>query len=372
MKLKKVLVFVHLWVGLVSGAVLSVVGITGSLYVFQPELTGLFYSQYYQTQNTGPVFPAAQVVQKAEAQFQEPIATLNFPTRELENYQIKLLKKKEWLFYDFHTGEFLGEMKQRRGVFEGILELHRQLTLGETGSLITGTCALLMAIVLLSTGLYLWFPRKKRLLKDGLRYKKGAGPKRRVYDLHNVTGFYASIPLFIMAVTGVNFAFPEETQTAFNQITATTERMPAGKKLKSAYVANAESIDVEQALQRMATYYPNHAKRSLAMPKDSVGTILFTFVEDPTVGAGPELRPMVYLDQYTGKEIYHFNPETSPRGARILRNWFIPIHFGEVGGYVTRVLWFVLGFLPAFLWVSGFVIWRNKKCKNKFATVKAG
>ncbi|GGK63321.1 hypothetical protein GCM10011405_09180 [Rufibacter glacialis] len=354
----------HLWVGLVSGAVLSVVGISGSLYVFQPELTALLYADQFQTKHTGPVFPPLEVVKKAEAQFQSPLATLNFPTRELENYQIKLKDKKEWLFYDVHTGQFLGEMKNRRGVFEGILELHRQLTMGETGSLITGTCALLMALVLFSTGLYLWFPRKKRFLRDGLRYKPNAGPKRRAYDLHNVTGFYVALPLFFIAITGAYFAFPEETQTAVNQLTATKERLPEGKKLKSVYAMDAPPLTVAQALAQMDTFYPTLPKRSLAMPKDSVGTVFFTFVEDATVGAGPELRPMVYLDQYSGQVIFQFDPHTSPLGARILRNWFIPFHFGEIGGYVTRVLWFLLGFLPAFLWVSGFVIWRNKQKKK--------
>ncbi|WP_460894123.1 PepSY-associated TM helix domain-containing protein [Rufibacter soli] len=365
MRLRQLLVLVHLWVGLVCGAVLSVVGITGSLYVFQPELTALLYADLYQTQNSGPAFPALEVVKKAEAQFNSPLATLNFPTRELENYQVKLKDKKEWLYYDLHTGQFLGEMKARRGVFEGILELHRQLTMGETGSTITGTCALLMTFVLLSTGLYLWYPRKKRLLRDGLRYKPNAGPKRRAYDLHNVTGFYVALPLFFMAITGAYFAFPEGMQTAVNQVTATKERLPEAKKLKSVYALDAPALTVEQALALMNRFYPTLPKRSMAMPKDSTGHLFFTYVEDATVGAGPELRPMVYLDQYSGQVLFQFDPHKAPLGNRLLRNWFIPFHFGEIGGYVTRVLWFILGFLPAFLWVSGFVIWRNKQKKKK-------
>ncbi|WP_187263564.1 PepSY-associated TM helix domain-containing protein [Pontibacter beigongshangensis] len=370
--MRKFILQVHLWIGLVAGAVLSVVGITGSLYVFQPELTAALYPHLYKATNpeAAPV-DVREVLQQAGRQFGKEVVTVNFPLRKLQNYILKVEGKKEWLFFDATTGKYLGEMEQRRGVLDTILEIHRTLTVGETGSVITGACALLLAFVLLSSGIMLWFPRKKRQLKDGLRLKPKASFKRRNYDLHSVTGFYVSIPLFIIAVTGAYFAFPVQTQQAVNTLTLTTRPEPDPKTLKSAYQAAVPAMNVYQALDLMESMYGSYHKRYLILPKDSVGYVYFSYTNQVEVGAGTQQRPAVYLDQYTAEILYAYDPADAPLGHRVTKNWFVPLHFGEVGGYITRVFWFLLGLVPAMLWVTGILIWLGRKRKRKI-TVRTG
>lgn len=357
---------IHLWIGLLAGAVLSVVGITGSLYVFQPELTVRLYPSLYQTglPEAAPM-PIAQVVKRAEQQFGKEVVTINFPSRELQNYILKVRGNKKWLFFDSRTGSYLGEMEERRGVMDQLLKIHRTLTVGETGSLITGSCALLLAFVLVSSGLFLWFPRKKKHVKDRLRFKANASFKRRTFDLHQVTGFYFSIPLAVIAITGAYFAFPKQTQSAVNTLWQTAEPMPEAKKLKSGFRPDLPSMNIYQALSLMDQYHRDYHKRYLILPPDSVGYVYFSYIGGSAIGSGPQYRPAVYLDQYTGAELYNFDPVRAPLGHQVTRNWFIPIHFGEIGGLLTRILWFLMGLLPAMFWVTGIIMWRNRSGKRK-------
>lgn len=364
--MRKFILQVHLWIGLVAGAVLSVVGITGSLYVFQPELTVVLYPHLYKAMPAAKAVEVREVLHQAEEQFGSEVVTINFPLRELENYILKVKGKKEWLFYDAGTGSYLGEMELRRGLLDEVLEVHRTLTVGEKGSAITGTCALLLAFVLVSSGVMLWWPRKKRRLKDGLRLKSGTSFKRRTYDLHNVFGFYFSIPLAIVAITGAYFAFPNQTQETVNTITRTAEPMPDPKQLKSVYRSDVPSMTIYQALDLMDSKYGNYHKRYLILPKDSVGYVYLSYTDQAAISAGAQYRPTVYLDQYTADVLYEYDPAAAPLGHRVTRNWFIPLHFGEVGGYLTRGLWFLLGLMPGMLWVTGIIIWRGKARKGKY------
>ncbi|RDV11462.1 PepSY domain-containing protein [Pontibacter diazotrophicus] len=364
--MRKFILQVHLWVGLVAGAVLSVVGITGSVYVFQPELTVVLYPHLYKATPAAKAVEVREVLHQAEEQFGSEVVTINFPLRELENYILKVKRKKEWLFYDAGTGSYLGEMELRRGLLDEVLEVHRTLTVGEKGSVITGTCALLLAFVLVSSGVMLWWPRKKRRLKDGLRLKPDVSFKRRTYDLHNVFGFYFSIPLAIVAITGVYFAFPNQTQETVNTITRTAEPMPDPKQLKSVYRSDVPSMTIYQALDLMDSKYGDYYKRYLILPKDSVGYVYLSYTYQAAISAGAQYRPTVYLDQYTADVLYEYDPTAAPLGHRVTRNWFIPLHFGEVGGYLTRGLWFLLGLMPGMLWVTGIIIWRGKARKGKY------
>ncbi|MDX5420342.1 MAG: PepSY domain-containing protein [Hymenobacteraceae bacterium] len=364
--MRKLILQIHLWIGLTAGAVLAVVGLTGSLYVFQPELTVALYPELYKISNpdAAPV-DVRTVVQNAEQQFGGEVTSIFFPVRELENYIVKVKGNKQFLFFDGSTGLYLGQMEKRRGLMDGLLDLHRNLTIGENGALITGICALLLAFVLLSSGLFLWLPKKKRNLRDGLRLKPNASFKRRNFDLHNVFGFYFAIPLFLAAITGAYFGFQQKSQSVVDTLTLAKEPTPYVKELESEYQAGILPLNVYQALDQLDKLYPGYHPRTLVMASDSVGTVNLTYLASAEIEAGPQHRPMVYLDQYTGNIVYDYNPLTAPVGRKVTRNWFVPIHFGEIGGWVTRVFWFFLGLMPAMLWVTGIIIWTGKNKKKK-------
>ncbi len=46
----------HLYLALLCGAIVALVGITGSLYVFEPEINAWLNAEYYQTQGPSVIY----------------------------------------------------------------------------------------------------------------------------------------------------------------------------------------------------------------------------------------------------------------------------------------------------------------------------
>lgn len=67
----------------------------------------------------------------------------------------------------------------------------------------------LIFLVMLISGIILWWPRNKAALKQRywFRWKQSTQWKRKNYDLHNVLGFYVSWVVVFMAITGLVWSF---------------------------------------------------------------------------------------------------------------------------------------------------------------------
>src|SRR5262249_28258707 len=79
-----------------------------------------------------------------------------------------------------------------------------------------GLAAVLMAI----TGLVVWWPGTAHWL-FGFRYLFGASWKRQNYDLHKVVGFYSSLAIAIVALSGAYFSFPSLYRAVAQRVTGT-------------------------------------------------------------------------------------------------------------------------------------------------------
>jgi uncharacterized iron-regulated membrane protein len=125
----------HLWVGLASGLVLAVVGATGSLYVFQPELSRLFYADVLDTHGEELLFASDQALARyVETETGGRIESLQWPQRERATYQFKLLGDERWYYVDQTTGAISAGIEGYGDAFFGfVLDLHTTLTMGEVG-----------------------------------------------------------------------------------------------------------------------------------------------------------------------------------------------------------------------------------------------
>ncbi|HEX2984972.1 MAG TPA: PepSY-associated TM helix domain-containing protein, partial [Ignavibacteriales bacterium] len=201
--MRKLLRKIHRYLGLTLGLIISVIGLTGSLYVFQPELTSLFYSDLYRVRNgnSGADYNTADVIRSAETKFGKKIRMLQFPERELETFVLQLEKDKRWHFFDPYTAEYLGSMDERRGAFDIILKAHRTLFMEETGKYINAVSVIFFALFIISSGVYMWYPKNRNWSKAFRIRTKGKGRKLN-HDLHKVSGIIFTVPLLIAAITG--------------------------------------------------------------------------------------------------------------------------------------------------------------------------
>ena len=352
---------------------LSVVGITGSLYVFEPEIGAYLESDLYQTKKQESLFENDIVmVSFVEQISQRKIESVQWPKRGRDTYVFKFFDDDQWYFFDQSTGKLSsGKSGLGNDVFTFILDLHTTLTMGETGRIITGIASLLFAFVMLSTGLYLWWPSNKGRRKSSFTIKWNAKARRLNYDLHNINGFYFFIPLFLLGFTGAAFYFDDEMQWLVDKVTLSESAPTSVFELKTGpYNSTGNYISIQKALLEMEKYYPDHYKRNLWMTEELDGTLSFAYQKRIDLHAGAAPRIFLKADPVTAHIIGEYNPQNMPRGAALMANWHLPVHFGEFGGLFTRILWFIAGLMPAFLTYTGFKIWWGRRNKPRRTTAK--
>jgi uncharacterized iron-regulated membrane protein len=204
------------------------------------------------------------------------------------------------VYIDKYRGNITGEDHFQGKWTQWIYDLHVRLLLGTTGETVNGIGALLL-VVLASTGLVVWWPGV-RLWRSCLHFEWRARWRRRNYDLHWLTGFFASVLLMFVALTGAYFAFPK----TYEAIVAWAAHRP------SVLLAPRTETGAPRRISLDAVY----AAAVQAMPDGE--TTLFSFPQQKN--APYSLRRMlpgdwrrtgdnlVYLDQYTGQVIrvnYH-------------------------------------------------------------------
>src|SRR5690606_28021299 len=77
----------------------------------------------------------------------------------------------------------------------------------------------------------------------------------------------------------------------------------------------------------------------------------------------------VWIDANTGSVLAIRNPQHYTAGDTFLA-WQFPLHNGEAFGLVGRWLVFASGFVPAVLYVTGFVLWRRRRSPRQRQTVR--
>jgi uncharacterized iron-regulated membrane protein len=367
--MKKIIIKIHLCLGLTIGIILSLQGLTGALYVFQPELSRIIYSDLYRVERKGKLLELKELTASAENKFNDKITAIQFPERGMETFAFKLAQKKLWVFFDPYTGKYLGELFEQKGIFESIQNIHRTLAISEFGKYITASCAFSLAFIIVTSGIYLWSSKRNVNKKGNFFIRLGKGNKKFVFDLHSVTGFYVSIPLFFMALTGTYFTYPNFYEKLLNNFIPTEEVKKYSSEARSTIKEGTPPIDIYRAIEIMQSYYPGYNKRKLQMPSNEMGTINLTYINGTNLKGGERKRPLLFIDQYSEEIIYDYNPDRAEAGTRILTNWVNPIHLGEAGGTVTRILLFFAGLTPLLFLITGIKMWkykREKKMQNLF------
>ena len=171
--MRKLFTLAHRWVGLLAGLVLALLGLTGSLMVWQASLDAALNPGWFRAPAsacTAPATPVATTLALLAAHAPRARAqTVVAPREPGAAYQVWEARQAETgrrteHFIDPACGRYLGS--RERGVVRLdaahavplLYELHSHLLAGETGHVIAGITALLFTGLTL-TGLWLSWPR---------------------------------------------------------------------------------------------------------------------------------------------------------------------------------------------------------------------
>ena len=198
--MRKFFAKVHLWLSIPFGIIIAIVCLTGAILVFETEILELGYpSRYFVKEVKGEPLSPAALIESARQQLPDSVRIngIRVSSDPRRTYQLILPGKKAAGFIDPYTGEVTG-MDDGQGFFLKMMRLHRWL-LDEYkrdgsfswGKSIVGYATLVLAIIIIS-GIVIWYPRNKKVLRNRLKVKTKAGWFRFFYDLHVSGGFYAA------------------------------------------------------------------------------------------------------------------------------------------------------------------------------------
>ena len=292
-------------------------------------------------------------------------------------YQVVLPGKKAAAFINPYTAEITG-IDDGQGFFMQMMRLHRWLldTYKRDGSFalgkaVVGYSTLVLAFILIS-GLVIWYPRNKKALKNRLKIKTKAGWYRFFYDLHVSGGFYATLLLLVLTLTGLTWSFGwyrDAFYTVFGVETAQTQghtQAPASSDLKG---KSGERGTRERGSKEKVTNYVQWATVLADLQNR------YPRYNSITIQDGSATVSAAQYGNTRGSDRYTFDPANGeitdvqlykdlPNSGKI-RGWIYSVHVGSWGGLTTRILSCLVSFLGAVFAITGYYFWIKKKIKKK-------
>jgi uncharacterized iron-regulated membrane protein len=368
MSIKKVIGKIHLWLGFTSGLVVFIVSITGCIYAFQAEIQELTQSYRH--------------VEKKEVTFITPselqaIAEKELPGKKIHSVQYEGRERAALVsFYSFdplyyhvvyvnpYTGEVLKVKNMYQDFFYLVLMGHFYLWLPPAIGQPLVASATLIFIIMLITGLILWWPKKNKS-KQRFTVKWSARWRRKNYDLHNVLGFYMTSVAVILAVTGLVWGFQWFAKSYYWIISGGRE-LVVYEEPHSILPATSSriSLPVDKVWVKMNEIYPSAHAIEVHFPETDTSSIVSSANPDGSTYWKTDYR---YFDQYTLKElpvdqIYGRFDRTTTADKVFRMNY--DIHTGAIIGLPGKILAFCVSLIAASLPVTGFLIWWGRRTKK--------
>lgn len=371
---KKLLLRLHLIIGIITGVVIVIEGLTGAIYVFAGELSDFLYEdrRFIKEEPQGGSLLLSEMVAICQDTLQvdfdpvriyfpdNPKSTIAFPFQKTDEHAILYTNYMSFfktVYINPYSGEIVAIENSKWEFFNVVMYLHMTLLLGyELGAKIVGWSVLAFVFMLIS-GLILWWPKNQetRKKRTWFRWKPHFSWKRKTFDLHVVAGFYSLFIALILALTGLFWAF--------GWFGAGVKWIAnGGQDMKYVYekVDGKEPLPYDSAIDNIKHLVEN----------DSIVAHSHVIKYPRVAGRGFSARAYLsdeviydrinyYFDAETGRLTGWDNFEMLTNGDKVSAINY-DIHVGSIGRLPTKILAFLISLIIASLPITGFLIWRNK------------
>lgn len=336
MTLRKTLFWLHLSAGLGAGLIIALLGLTGAILAFEPQILDARRSAAL---SDAPALDLDALVAAARAAGAPDGATLSLGNG---NQVITVQSGRNTMFLDPGTGARIDDPAAGlQSFFHSVEQMHRWLLPvfdRDTGAAITGAANLVFLFVLVS-GLFLWLPRvwKWRVLRNILFFRRGLpGAWARDYNWHHVLGIWSVLPMALIVLSGVVMSYGWANATLYGIF---GETAPQGRPGAATPVSTG-ALDLAVPPQGYAELA---ASALQAVPAaDNLSLILLPdtapqaiFLVDTSPARKPTDMLTVHVDRQTGATAVAA-PQASP--ASKARSWLRFVHTGEVYGWPGQLV----------------------------------
>lgn len=353
--LRRISLLLHRYVGLYLGAVIVVLSLSGSVLVFRGEIDAWLHPDVLRVDPTTERVSVDRVAEGVETAFPDDgVRFIRLPQSPREPYEVWLTTRAhERVFVDPASGSILGHWDERETLTGWLFGLHTDLFAGTVGVWVVGLSGLALALLCVS-GLVLWWP--------GVRnwwMAVTVKAKRLNYDLHRAGGFWTLLFVLVIALTGAGLIFYVSAGHLLHWMTGSTmtsEPPPA------VATADAERISLASAFQTAQDELPGATPTFLYAPQSAQDPVLVRFRMQGELH--PNGRSYVYVDPYRGAVLRTDRAVEGPLGQQLLHALY-PLHIGSFGGIAVKMLYALLGLVPAVLTATGVIIWYPRWRRKK-------
>ncbi|MFZ6766591.1 PepSY-associated TM helix domain-containing protein [Undibacterium sp. Di26W] len=381
---RAVLLRLHLWLALVFGSVFVVLGLTGSIISWMPELDHLLNPSLFKSTHTASnaerVTPA--MVQAAVDMLQAddhngrygrygrprqvmiPASTAEvFVAWYPPTPQDRSIFGQNWsrqVMLDPMTMAVTGERNWGEyGLSPALLiptiyHLHRYMLLGETGKTVIAVCGLMLILMSVS-GLFLWLPKPAwKALRQALTVNFSASAMAVNFRLHRMSGFFALPVFLLLGFSGTYFNQPRWIVPVISTVLPVTGTRETGNANKPA----EQVISVAQAMQYAQDVFPQARITRLGLPSSTATAYEIRLRQATEIHRG-DGASRISVDAESGRILRVIDPLRGQSGDRLL-TWLFPLHSGTAFGTVGRIFISCFGLMPLILMVTGWRMWRKR------------
>lgn len=386
----------HFYAGLFVVPMVIILSLSGALYLFKPQIERFEERAWRGLPIAASVSPDMQQEAARLAYPGARFLAYRLPEEPGDAAMISLAlpgteREKRDVFVS-PQGKVLGSLNPDTRIMEIVQSIHGQLLIGKAGSILVELAAS-WAIVMILTGLYLWWPSGRRAA--GVVWPRVTQGKRTALrDLHAVTGFWVSGLALVLLLTGLPWA--EVWGSAFKAVRAelgwvkgAQDWTIGGKAPSQAASANLEHHDHDHDAMMAAQDAQNGqtgiastaplapARLGQMVARAQAEQLAFPVIITPpgapgrfgragddgwTIRSDTQNRPLRLTIRYdaAGQERGRERFADSHLIDRII-GYGVAWHEGQLFGWVNQLIGVLTALMLVTLSISGFLLWRKRK-----------
>jgi uncharacterized iron-regulated membrane protein len=340
---------IHLILALAAGVVITSLGVTGGIMAFEPEIDHLQHRALMDVTPSGAQHSLVEIGQAVSRAY--PGTRIGgFTLGATPSRACAVSTPLGQVYVNPYTLEIAGVRPPGPDWLSNVHQMHLHL-LTSWGRPVVRWSGVAI-VVLLGTGLYLWWPAKRASVTTG------RSPFRTWFDVHNVVGIFSFAFLLVLSLTGVFIGFSDMALPLAYRVTGSAPAAQVSTRL--AVVPGARQISPDQAIAIAREALPGAEPFAVSIvgPADAY-VVRSRFPEDLTPGG----RSRVVVDSYTGRVIVAESSRTAPGGRRVeILNR--AVHTGDVFGLPSKILMSAASLMAPVQLVTGVMLWLRRRNRS--------
>ncbi|WP_246152371.1 PepSY-associated TM helix domain-containing protein [Sphingomonas montanisoli] len=349
----------HFYAGMLCVPLVLWLSITGTIYLWKPQIEALI-DRPYAGIATGPLAPPSRIAQAAVGAVPgSHFAKYQLPAAPGDAVQVSVGDTR--VYVNPSTLAILKTVGEQDRLMRLIFRLHGELMIGDPGSWIVETIAC-WAIVMILTGLYLWWPRKGSGLAGVIWPRLHLGKRAFWRDIHAVTGIWVSMLALFLILTGLPWAnvwggYFKEVRAVTGLSDGPQDWTTGTHEGHHGMTMGPTKVDLTEIDRVVPAAAGAHLAGPVLVAPPKAGGALWTAKSDS--GDRP-LRADLGIDGGTGQILTHKDFADRHWVDRAV-GYGIAAHEGQLFGLANQLLSMVATMGLSLLAISGAILWWRRR-----------